>query len=348
VGYGNRFVDGAKDMEIVPFNQKQTEQYVETWFRNAPLKDESVSARGLIQALRERPQITGLAQNPLLLSLICSLYQRDRLALPARRSQIYEQAVPYMLGGWSSDNLRQSSNTTQVGTKTELLEEIAYQFSHENAQVFSLRKLQQKIKNYLQQDNATDLGEKANRLIDELSEQDGILQKLIPDKDLQKLIPDKDQYLFLHRTFQEYFTASYLNHMIEDDRAEGIKCVRQYFWNYDWPETLALLAGLMDNPMVLIEAIAAEKDDIFQTQLLLAGRCLAECSQISNPLIDTLIDRIYQFWQQYPDAEFIRSVVVAICQTWTRLVDNLRIALNHAWLTDTSLKSTIGSASEHT
>jgi len=320
VGYGGRLVDGAKDMEIVPFNQQQTEQYVETWFRNAPLKDKSVSARGLIQALRERPQIAGLAQNPLLLSLICSLYQRDRLTLPTRRSQIYERAVTYMLGKWSGDNLRQSSNAPQVGTKTELLEEIAYQFSHENAQVFSLRKLQQKIKNYLQRNNATDLAEKANRLIDELSEQDGILQKLNPDE---------NQYLFLHRTFQEYFTASYLNHMIEDDRAEGIKCVRQYFWNYDWHETLTLLAGLMENPMVLIEAIAAEKDDIFQTQLLLAGRCIAECSQISDPLIDTLIDRIYQFWQQYSGAEFIRSVVVAIGQTSTKLVQALQTAFTH-------------------
>jgi len=319
VGYGGRLVDGAKDMEIVPFNQQQTEQYVETWFRNAPLKDKSVSARGLIQALRERPQIAGLAQNPLLLSLICSLYQRDRLALPTRRSQIYKQAVTYMLGEWSRDNLRQSSKQTQVGTKTELLEEIAYQFSHENAQVFSLRKLQQKIKNYLQRNNATDLDEKANRLIDELSEQDGILQKLNPDE---------NQYLFLHRTFQEYFTASYLNHMIEDDRAEGIKCVRQYFWNYDWHETLTLLAGLMDNPIVLIEAIAAEKDDIFQTQLLLAGRCIAECSQISNPLIDQLIDRIYQFWQKYPEAEFIQSVVVAIGRTSTKLVQYLQTVLN--------------------
>ena len=320
VGYGGRLVDGAKDMEIVPFNQKQTEEYIETWFRHALLKDESVSARGLIQALRERPQIAGLAQNPLLLSLLCSLYQRDQLTLPTRRSQIYEQAVSYMLGGWSRDNLRRSSDDAQVETKAELLEELAYQFSCKETEVFSIRELRQKVKDYLRHDNATDLDEKANRLINELSEQDGILQKLNPNE---------NQYLFLHRTFQEYFTASYLNHKIEDNRAEGIQCIKQYFWNYDWHETLTLLAGLMEKPMVLIEAIAAEKDDIFQTQLLLAGRCIAECSQISEPLIDNLLDRIYQFWLKYPEAEFIRSAVVAIGQTWMKLVQNLQTALNH-------------------
>ncbi len=320
VGYGGRLVDGAKEMEIVPFTQPQTEQYIETWFRNAQpsLQDRSVSARGLIQALRERPQLAGLAQNPLLLSLLCSLYQRDKLTLPARRSQIHEQAATYMLGEWSHDNLRQGAGEPQVDTKTELLEELAYQFSCKETEVFSLRELRRKIKDYLKRNNATDLDDRSSKLINELSEQDGILHKLNPDK---------DQYLFMHRTFQEYFTASYLNHMIEDDPDEGIKCVKQYFWNYDWHETLTLLAGLMEEPMVLIEAIAAEKDDIFQTQLLLAGRCLAECSQISDPLIDQLIDRIYQFWQQYPHAEFIRSVVVAIGQTWAIFVQVLETAL---------------------
>ena len=63
--------------------------------------------------------------------------------------------------------------------------------------------------------------------------------------------------------------------------------------------------------------------------MLLAGRCIAECSQISEPLIDNLLDRIYQFWLKYPEAEFIRSVMVAIGQTWMKLVQNLQTALNH-------------------
>jgi HEAT repeat protein len=320
VGYGGRLVDGSKDMEIVPFTQKQTEEYIERWFEYAPLRDKSVSARGLIQALRERPQLAGLAQNPLLLSLICSLYQRDQLTLPARRGQIYEQAVSYMLYGWSHDNFRQGSDEARVETKVELLEELAYQFSSQEEETFSLRELRRRIKDYLRRDNATDLDDKTNQLIKELSEQDGILQKLSSEG---------KQYLFLHRTFQEYLTASYLNHRIEDNRVEGIKCVKQYFWNYDWHETLTLLAGLMDHPMGLIEAIVAEKDDIFQTQLLLAGRCLAECRDLSHPLVDQLIDRIYQFWLAYPDAGFIQSVVVAISQTKLELFQLIQSSLDN-------------------
>jgi hypothetical protein len=165
---------------------------------------------------------------------------------------------------------------------------------------------------------------KTGDLIAELSESDGILQKLYRDR-------NDDQYLFLHRTFQEYFTASYLKRSIKKNKKNSsyvAELVRSYCWNYDWHETLTLLAGLLEKPMVLIEAIAAEKDDIFQTQLLLAGRCLAECSQISDPLIDNLLDRIYQFWLKYPKTEFIRSTVLAIGQTWMKLVQNLQTALN--------------------
>lgn len=35
VGYGGALLAGVKEVEIVPFSQKQIEQYIETWFRNA-------------------------------------------------------------------------------------------------------------------------------------------------------------------------------------------------------------------------------------------------------------------------------------------------------------------------
>jgi hypothetical protein len=325
VGYGGRLVDGAKDMEIVPFTPAQTEQYIETWFRTAQpfLQNQAISARGLIQALRERPQIAGLAQNPLLLSLICSLYQQDQLTLPARRSQIYQQAVNCMLGEWNQT--RSNHNADRTAAKIRLLEELAYHFTCEGQEVFDYDDLYDWVESYLEEDAPRDLrDDKTGALIAELSEDDGILQKLYRDK-------QDDQYLFLHRTFQEYFTASYLRRSIKKHKQNPSyvpELVRNYGWDYDWHETLTLLAGLMKEPIVLIAAIAAEKDDIFQTQLLLAGRCIAECSQFSDPLIDNLIDRIYQFWQKYPYVEFIRSTVVAIGQTWIRLVQCLQTELN--------------------
>jgi HEAT repeat protein len=304
-------------VEIVPFSQKQIEQYIETWFRNAVgyLNNDAVSASSLIRELRNKPQIRGLAQNPLLLSLICSLYQEKGLTLPARRCQVYEQAVRYMVGKWSK-NRNPELNDAWIDAKTELLEELAYQFSCDGKEIFTLRELRKTIDEYLRSGNAsTDFDNlNASQLITELSEQDGILQKLHKDG---------DQYLFLHRTFQEYLTASYLNRS-----KDGIALAKEHFWEYDWHETLSLLAGLMGNPVPMLQTITDEKDDIFSTLLLLAGRCIAECSENPHPLIAEIIDAIYKFWHSYPNAGFIKSIVVAIGQVNSQMSQRLQKALD--------------------
>jgi predicted NACHT family NTPase len=149
VGYGGGFMDGGKDVEIVPFTQPQTEKYIEIWFKNAAgyLSDETVSASELIQELRNKPQVGGLAQNPLLLSLICSLYQEKGLTLPARRCQVYEKAVDYMLGKWSQN--RKPKPQGRIIAKTRLLEELAYHFSCEGKEIFSSDELYDQLEEYL-------------------------------------------------------------------------------------------------------------------------------------------------------------------------------------------------------
>ncbi len=332
VGYGGAFVEGAKEVEIVPFSQKQTEEYIEIWFKNAEnyIEDESVSAEGLIQELRNKPQIGGLAQNPLLLSLLCSLYQEKGLTLPARRTQVYQKAVDYMLNKWSANRKHQSSG--KIEAKVRLLEKLAYDFScddqKDGSEIFNLSELHDAIEKYHRNNQLPDdfRNSTPSELIEELSEEDGILQKW--DR-------DGDKYLFLHRTFQEYLTASYLNRTIKGNQNEGISLVKKLFWEYDSHETLILLAGLMDKPVLLLEAITKEEDDIFKTLLLLAGRCLAECQEYgksrldsTNPFIAKIIQRIYKLWRRYPNATFIQSTLVALGQVNAQMYQKVQAALN--------------------
>ncbi|MBD2648785.1 HEAT repeat domain-containing protein [Nostoc foliaceum] len=328
VGYGGAFVDSAKEVEIVPFSQKQTEAYIQIWFKNAAgyIEDDSVSAEGLIVEIQKKPQIAGLAQNPLLLSLLCSLYQTKGLTLPARRAQVYKKAVDYMLSQWRDDNNRLSPEN--VIAKKKLLADLAYKFSSEGKEVFSRNELHKVIEESLNKQEIRDFrNQTTEELIKELSEADGIIQKLARKG---------EQYLFLHRTFQEYFTAYYLNETIENDKTDGIALAKKLFWGYDSHETLTLLASLMKNPMLLIEALFKEKDDIFRTLLLLAGRCIVEVQQngeasggISQKpkLIAEIINKIYKFWRRYPKAIFIESVVVALGKVNSQMSQKLIAAL---------------------
>jgi HEAT repeat protein len=62
----------------------------------------------------------------------------------------------------------------------------------------------------------------------------------------------------------------------------------------------------------LIKIINQEKDDIFKSQLLLAGRCIAECDDVSNPRITQVLKKIYYFWFQYKYLTFINSVILIL------------------------------------
>jgi len=188
--------------------------------------------------------------------------------------------------------------------------------SDEGKEIFSIDELRSKIENYLRSEQACSDFKmlSAASLIEELSEKDGIIQLL--DR-------GGDRYLFLHRTFQEYLTAAYLSRV-----ENGVALARQHFWNYDWHETLSLLAGLMDDPIPLLQGIMKEKDDIFKTLLLLAGRCLAECSECSHPLVTKVIDRLYKFWLSYPRVGFITSTLMALSQVNSQMVQRWQDALN--------------------
>lgn len=308
VGYGGGFVADAKEVEIVPFNPEQLQQYIKTWFVNAAefIQDETVSASRLIEELQRRPQIQGLAQNPLLLSLICSLYQVKELTLPTRRVQLYQKAVEYMLKEWRHHNRKQQSEG-KILAKIRCLETVAYWFSCQGQEIFTADELYEEIEAYLQGENAVREFQNypTGELMAELTEEDGIIQKLTPDS---------KNYLFLNRTFQEYFTAAYLNRVMGRDPQQGMALVRAHLWEYDWHETLTLLAGLLKNPIPLLEGITKEKDDIFGSLLLLAGRCLAECENLSHPVSEAICDRLYKLWHRYPSLNFISSTVVTLAQ----------------------------------
>ncbi|MGM3307266.1 NACHT domain-containing protein [Anabaena sp. WFMT] len=320
VDYSKGFLDNAEDVEIVPFNETQINQYIETWFEIAAeyINDNSISAAALIRELQNKPQIHGLVQNPLLLSLICSLYQEKGINLPARRCEVYEQAVKCMLTKWRKTHNPEVEDGW-IDVKIELLEELAYQFSCNNQEIFTMRELRKSIDSYLRKDDIPSDFQNitSTRLITELSEQDGILQKLHENG---------DQYLFLHRTFQEYLTACCL-----EGSADGVKLAKAHFWDYEWHETLSLMAGLMENPVELLQTIKNEKDDIFNTLLLLAGRCVIEGKESNHKLVREIINRIYQLWCRYPRIGFIRSVMVAICKTDSQILKKLQQALNEAF-----------------
>lgn len=342
VGYGGAFIKGAKELEIVPFSQPQIEAFIEKWFAEAAASENGLSARGIIEELRQKPQLRGLAQNPRLLYLLCSLYGEKELTLPGRRCEIYQKTVDYLLGKWSVK--LESQSPSYIQAKIRLLEELAYRFSCQGKDIFDSDELIYQIGEYLKKDGVKSQlnNPTSEELLWELSGENGILHKLAKES---------ERYVFIHRFTQDYLTACYLKRAIQDNSEQGIALAKEHFWEYDWHQPLSLLAGLMDNPLPLLEAIAREKDDIFSTLLLLAGRAIAEWKENTNfenrgeaiedkksinitkneddlhSLIEEIIDQIYKLWQAYPFVGFIASTVVALGQSNYQMLQRLQTEL---------------------
>ena len=307
-GYTKDFIHGAKEVELLPFTPKEVNKFIKTWFINATktLKSKSISASGLLDELRNKPQIGGLSQNPLLLSLLCGIYQQEKAILPGSRSQIYKKSLHFMLCYWS--NKRKHESEWVIYSKIALLEELAFYFYTVNKNIIASADLYTWIEEYLKKNNIPkELKEFSTfELLNELSSQDGIIIKLERGK---------DRYIFLHSAFQEYLTASYFKKIFEVDQNKGIELIKQCYWDFNWHEIITLLAGMLTNPIPLIKDIYNENDDIFCNLLVLSGRCIVECEEISNVLIVEVFEKIYKMWTVYPNERYLRSVLADLTRS---------------------------------
>jgi|694.fasta_scaffold31091_4 HEAT repeat protein len=297
VGYSGFFERDAKEVEIIPFDQRRIENFVKIWNLNDSEK--------FIEELKDKPQIRGLVQNPLLLSLICVLYQNRELILPTQRTKVYEQVVNYMLRSWPIQNGREPRIIPDIiTTKLEFLNKIAYQTFCKDQHIFT----EKFISKILHNSNLINRFQGLNipYPIRELSQKDGILLTIKENS---------EKYLFLHLTFQEYFAASLLQELIEDD--ENHNPIMNYGHKYKWQEVFSLLGGIMKNPFILINQLMQQDQkshNLFKPCLLLAGHCFAEykSNPDNNESDKNLIRQIYQFWRKYPSDNSIRSTVIAL------------------------------------
>ena len=106
-----------------------------------------------------------------------------------------------------------------------------------------------------------------------------------------------DTYDFLHLSFQEYFTALELK-----EQEEGLSIIVRHLLDPWWDEPILLYAGISKDASVLINRIKKEvTEDIFYSNLLLFGKCVADAEFTEPSLKEEIVDSL---WSLYQNASF--------------------------------------------
>jgi len=208
-------IRGYKAFTLAPFNEKQIQNFTLAWYRSKKeLKNKKevvkTQAQDFFDRIRGDDNIFEMASNPLLLTQMAVLHQRDT-RLPEQRAELYEEIIQLLLTRWqehSGAHFKMSEDLANLLKKGSLvrlaLEHLAFTSHHaakdekkaaDLPRHVALEILNGYFKSY-------GLAEEFLRYLDQRS---GLLQGR------GGTIRQADTYTFPHRTFQEYLAGCYIN-----------------------------------------------------------------------------------------------------------------------------------------
>jgi hypothetical protein len=206
VGYDEAALDSElfPGIRIAPFTEEQVADYAGRWFTLE--QDEPDLA---LSFLTESDGISDLRSNPLVLSLLCSLYESKHY-IPINRAQIYENCAELLFERW--DQGRGMAVPMRFGTHLRpAVARLAWRmFTDPSAgQLFSREQAADLLIEYMLEERFDDWTEAAAAATDFLDHCAGRAWLLteMGIRDGQRV------YGFTHRTFLEYFTAVHLTRL---------------------------------------------------------------------------------------------------------------------------------------
>jgi HEAT repeat protein/DNA-binding winged helix-turn-helix (wHTH) protein len=323
VGYAGSPIPRAKELELLAFDTEQQEGFVGVWFR-----EEKQKGAAFLEALRQNPQVRGLARIPLMLALLCRVHQEGQLSVPTRQADVYDCCLRGLLRDWLGEKQRREVSDAYVDAQVELLGAVACDLFCAGYEQFGEGLLRAKLMPRLEKLKPTNelYGRAAESLIAEMKNV-GILTS-IAEHGEPKLI-------FLHRTFQEYLAAGGLAEELKGDSGQVWGGIDRKAWDPEWEQVMVYLAARLGDIAVghnksmgerkrklrlrqlkhlLMLLTDKKKDDYFRHRLALAAQCLPEIPDDIRRIISR-------------DVRFITAT--AFEQLWQRAIEETDWAVPH-------------------
>jgi predicted NACHT family NTPase len=238
------------EVEVADFDNEQIADFADKWFK---LKD-PVKAKEFPQELAADPGLQELATNPLLLTLLCLVFEESG-RFPANRSELYEEGLDVLLKKWDAKrNIRREEVYKQLSLqrKEDLLSQVAYMAFEQSDYFFKQRFVEDQIQDYIRNlPNAnTDpeaLQIDSEAVLNSIAAQHGLLVERA-----------RGIYSFSHLTFQEYFTARWFK-----EKADGnFDALIRHITDPQWREVFLLIVGMLKSADLLLRSMKQEIDNI--------------------------------------------------------------------------------------
>ena len=228
------------DVAMAEFDDDQIENFISNWFGREPEIGQECWQKLNHEDNKAAKELT---QTPLLLTLVCLLYQRSR-KFPTNRATLYERALRVLLEEWAAEK-GVFKDDVYKGLDTKRKEMILSEIAHDAFQADHLflprREITDQIEQLLTEMLPDETLIDGEAVLKSIEKQHGVL--------VQRA---EGIYSFSHLTLQEYLTAQYI-----DDHRQIKKLVKEHLTDERWQEVFLLVSGLMrggaDELLLLME-----------------------------------------------------------------------------------------------
>lgn len=216
------------DVFIADFEDKQIHNFIVNWFYTKPEVGKECW-QNLNSA--EYEPAKELTHTPLLLTLICLLYDRAG-QFPTNRSTLYNRALRVLLEEWAAEkSLPQEQIYRGLDTRRKelMLSKIAHDAFRQDLLFLNRRDIATQIEQLLSQILPEEKSIDGDKILKSIEMQHGIFVERA-----------MDVYSFSHLTLQEFLTAQY----IADDNEKISWLIANHLISDHWHEVFLLIAGL--------------------------------------------------------------------------------------------------------
>ena len=257
--------NGFTYVELADFNPSQVEIFAQRWFI-ATARDPKTGqdkAQQFLEQLHDKDNqaIRELVTTPILLNLICSVFQ-ERLSFPDKRARLYQEGLDILLVRWDRSRgieRDRAYHNLALADKIKLLSHIAAVNFERGNYFFEVDSLLQTIADYLAtcSDSSSDpetLRLDSKAILRAIEVQHGLLIERA-----------RGIYSFSHLTFQEYLAArKIVSSSNSEELHRALQQLATQITNPQWREVILLTASMLPNADYLIQQLKTQVDSILQ------------------------------------------------------------------------------------